>query len=413
MTTRATRVERRLRGPRVNVRGAEVAVVRPREFSRHVVNKDVSFFMLLLAADAVTEHRRDESDMLSTERLAFEMGLVNMGCAPLGSPEIPKNLSDVDGSASSAGDSDSVADRTHNAASIVEDEEKFHSRDVFRDDILLRVMGFLPWQCVLHIRGVNKIFLRHSLTFVTVCRPVHNSTPAIFIPCHDDLLTNEKAVEAELATARGPWICSQCGMPTDSRTTCHKPCGQFQRPSGQRMFLGQLRRDGTVPMVKWLLSTVLQVPPGALMSVENHRNKTSNRGKGCAWVTLCDASVPNLLDYHHRIFYDAVRGVEGVWVVPPKGREALAAVATARGAMSDRPKHMPRNTLVVEMPLSVLPPAPPPPRPVASVDRTCVSPPPPYEISLLTSMHGYKKQHGPWRYDPYSLRVAASPLFQH
>ncbi|ORC88010.1 uncharacterized protein TM35_000192540 [Trypanosoma theileri] len=433
MSRRSTRTERRLRSIRVDVGNAEAFTTRSRRVSGRLTKSEVGSLMLLLAADAVLEDGREERDMLSTERLALKMGLLNMNHAPLGSPELPKNFSDVDGSASSAGDSDSVVERAINPSQADEEYTNVPTHPFLIEHILLNVMEFLPWESLLRTRGVNKFFFRLSLSFLSVCRPPRSTTPALFIPCHEDLLMNEDIIEAQLSSARGSWVCSECGMLVNLRTSRLKPCCQNSRPEGQRMFIGQLRRDGTVPMVKWLMSTVLQVPSDALISVENHRNKTSNRGKGCAWVTLRESAVSSLLKYHHRIFFDSVRGVEGVWVVPSHSREMLATVASVRGSMPDRAKHMPRNTLVVEMPLSVLSPVPPPPRPAIPIDRmnmisltpppllplpmplppTSSMSPPPYDVSSMLNQRSGPKPRGPWRHDPYSFSLIISPQFHY
>ncbi|KAH9600597.1 hypothetical protein LSM04_003631 [Trypanosoma melophagium] len=434
MSRRSTRTERRSRSSRVDFGTPEVFNSRSRRVSGRLTKSEVGALMLLLAADAVSEDGREERDMLSTERLALEMGLVSTNHAPLGSPEIPKNLSDVDISASSAGDSDSVGERVIIPSQADEEYTNVPTHALLVEDILLRVMNFLPWESVLRARGVNKFFLRLSLSFLIVCRPPRNTTPALFIPCHEDLMMNEGMIEAQLSSTRGSWVCSECGMLGNFRTLRLKPCCQVSRSEGQRMFIGQLRRDGTVPMVKWLISTVLQIPSDALISVENHRNKTSNRGKGCAWVTLRDSAVSSLLKYHHRIFFDSVRGVEGVWLVPSHSREVLAAVASLRGSMPDRAKHMPRNTIVVETPLSVLSPIPAPPRPAIPIEgmnmpspgltvQLPLPPPPaplppssssaPYEVSSTSNPRKGSKPRGPWRHDPYSFSLIISPQFHY
>eukprot|EP01084_Bolivina_argentea_P233824 393736_1 len=81
---------------------------------------------------------------------------------------------------------------------------------------------------------------------------------------------------------------------------CQVPAPTHQ--SAVRIFLGQLRRSGTVSFIKWLANHVME-DTNAIMNVENHRHKVTGRGKGCAWVYVSnETSAMNLLSYHRRLF---------------------------------------------------------------------------------------------------------------
>lgn len=202
------------------------------------------------------------------------------------------------------------------------------------------IFSLLPWEAATQARELSQHHFGDARARVTIARMPQSKTAAVFIPCLEDLDGDEMAVEAELA----PRGAGGAGGASD----------------GQRLFLGQLRRTGTVPMVRWLVNTVFNAPPGALVSVENRRNTRTQRGKGCAWATINDAAtVERMLGAHHRLFFDTVDGVEGVWLVPEGHEDALLTEVSLRGDEGGaHAKHMPRGTIVVEVPSTTAPAVP-------------------------------------------------------
>lgn len=395
-----------MRGFCINTRGSRLPFLKSQcPLEGYSTGGDTGIAMLYFAAETAVGEQTEERQMLSTERLALEMGLLNMNHAPLSSPEVPKAFADFESSVSSAGDTDSLADRFNNYFQCEDEVRKMFSSTFLQEKDLLRVLSFLPWRCVLQLRAVNKQFLRLSLTFVAVCRLPRCSKPALFIPCQEDLMANESRVEAELSHARGAFICQECGQSLNAGALSLKQCCQSSALGMRRLFVGQLRRDGTVPMIKWLLLTVFGLPPSSFISAENHRNKSSNHGKGCAWVVLQNNAASHVLSYDHRLFFDNVKGVEGVWLVPEEGKEQLAFVAQARGCAQDRSKHMPRNTLVVEVPHSAErqpPPAFRAPRRLLTAES--YAPSLPSYVPPATYMES-TKQLAQWHHDPYASHI--------
>ncbi|RNF01471.1 uncharacterized protein Tco025E_08584 [Trypanosoma conorhini] len=361
--------------------------------------------MLHLIAETASGYSGGEHGMLSTERLVLEMGLMDMKSAPLHLTEKLKKKSDVDVTAPPSGESDSVVGQTKHPFHGKEKAQRVVGSGFLQDDILYHVLSFMSWRSVLQMRGVSKQFLSLSLSFVTVCRLPHSEAPVLFIPCHEDLMANEAKVEAELYPTRRPCELLKYGPLSDSPAnvkTCESPfCSE------QRIFIGQLRRDGTVPMIKWLLRTVLEIPSELLVAVENHRNRTSKRGKGCVWLTLRDGAASEVISYHHRVFFDKVHHVEGVWLVPPRSKEQLFALATARGNLAGRSKQLPRGTLVVETPNSAASPATTSVSwSTVSTTHTSMSPSPTSSPSSQFPFQRWKncqQLRGLWRHNPYSF----------
>ena len=197
-----------------------------------------------------------------------------------------------------------------------------------------------------------------------------------------------------------PWLCAACGHTNSPyRATCnnnsntnphhhHSATCNAVNPShwnSQRLFMGQLRRSGTIPFVLWLLRDVMGVDIATnVMAVENHRDRNTGRGKGCAWVTVAThgnttAAAGALLSLHHRAFFDTIHGVEGIWLTAPDTAAALdsesalrsqrqpTSAATATGILpsadsqqqqqivalspavpAQHPRHMPRSSIVAE-----------------------------------------------------------------
>lgn len=225
---------------------------------------------------------------------------------------------------------------------------------VFDNTLVSQVLSFIPWKEVTLLRAVNTAWQRAAETIVQIRNLPGTMTPAAFLPCPKDLEQDTKTEAALQFTHPSTWRCVVCGFwNAESRVLCGNR--QCQSPSlthagCARIFLGQLRRDATVPFIKWLVNRVLE-SPSELRNVENHRHNVTNRGKGCAWAYFKSDLVANqLLAYHRRMFLDNVDGTEGLWIVKKSETEALNQVASVRGYVPQRPKCLPRNALVVETP---------------------------------------------------------------
>ena len=236
------------------------------------------------------------------------------------------------------------------------------------------VVSFLPWRDAARARGVSRrwrdaIAANGVVTVSQLPRAplVPGCPPAFFVPCRADLEGTEAAMEDRLTCRHADrWRCAHCGFVNgEHRILCGFRGCQQPAPSHEgtaRLFLGQLRRSQTVPFVRWLVEDVLGAddgfrPPATLRSVENHRNETTGRGKGCAWVYIDEpAAAPGLIRFHHRVFVDVAgpKHEEGVWIVP-RGAEALLTMHASHAGHRDA--HLPRTSLVVEPPAHVRPPA--------------------------------------------------------
>ena len=349
---------------------------------RHT-KKEIGMLMIILAAETVADCCITKEAALSTELIAI--GKVT---APLKTMSLDSAFE-----ASSGGESDTgmSTPTTDSAGEFVPPEHLMASLGT-NAAIVGLVLSFLPWRKAIGVRSVSRLWFKQSLASAAILRMPASGLPAVFIPCDRSLDSVESVVEQELA-------------PVPSRDHTN---------GMQRVFLGQLRRDATVPMVKWLFDAVFCVPD-ALVAVENHRNRLTYRGKGCAWAYVKDEASPNVLAFHRRVFYDSVRGVEGCWVVPSSKTAALASEIQVTGFAVQRPRHLPRNGLVCEVPLVNMkahaeqsigrfesypnsPPPPPPPVPQSAVLEThgwgAVPPPPAYSEAIMTIGRTYR--HNPY-----------------
>lgn len=220
--------------------------------------------------------------------------------------------------------------------------------------IMALVLSFVPWKKVSRLRGVNRAWLNATNSIVQLRPLPGTSTMAAFLPCPKNLDSDKDTETALQFVHPSTWRCVVCGFwNAETRVLCGNR--QCQSPSlthagCARIFLGQLRRDATVPFIQWLLSRVIE-RPSELRNVENHRHNVTQRGKGCAWAYFETEDVANeLLSYHRRMFLDVVDGTEGVWIVKQDDVDALHEVASERGYTAQRPKCLPRNALVVEPP---------------------------------------------------------------
>ncbi|KPA85797.1 hypothetical protein ABB37_00143 [Leptomonas pyrrhocoris] len=330
--------------------------VSPRHPSKRMLNKEISIIMLVMAAQTITGmvkiqensggaelvaeshnfHDRPwlhDKSFFSASHYSSVSSLEQLPYVAM-SEGISSSSAHSDASESCDDDRDEEDVAAALLASRLTIPRRANQRFAHDEDVWENIFSSLPWDAATQARELSKFHFGESLAHVTIARMPQSKTVALFIPCPEDLDGDDMAVEAELA----PRLASADGA---------------SGSSGQRLFLGQLRRTGTVPMVRWLVNTVFNAPPGALVSVENRRNTRTQRGKGCAWATISDAAtVERMLGAHHRLFFDTVDGVEGVWLVPEGYEDALQTEVSLRSEGSAHPKHMPRGTIVVELPAS-------------------------------------------------------------
>ncbi len=297
--------------------------------------------MIILAAETVADCCAPNA-ALSTELMASR-GFVSTG--PVVSAKTLRTISSSASSASDAtegvnGDSETgmstpTAESADEFAPLVADQVSSGMLAVAlgaNAAIVGIVMSFLPWRRVLQMRGVNRLWFQQSLACAALLRMPSTGLPAVFVPCDRHL----NAMEGELEQALAP----------DAKQPA---------PGQARLFLGQLRRDATVPMVQWMMDEVFCCPAGSLVAVENHRNRMTMRGKGCAWAYVAETAAQLILSFHRRVFFDMVGGVEGCWVVPPSQTEYLASEISVTGFLAQRPRHLPRSGLVCEVPAGSIP----------------------------------------------------------
>lgn len=347
----------------------------PQRSSKRMLNQEISLLMLILAAQTITGMVNIQDSVLSTELVADSHNFrgrpslkneSHFSSSYYSSASSDKHVPFMDMSegisSSTAGshvsenfddDGDEEEEVVYRFASQLTAPHRSKTHFSHNEDVWENIFSFLPWEAAMQVRGVSRFHFLQSLPRVTVARMPQSKVPAIFIPCLEDLDRNEMEIEAELAPQhQTPWSCPDCSLFNAHGAVCgNSHCQQPHPQSGQRLFLGQLRRTGTVPMVRWLVNNVFNASTGALVSVENRRNTHTQRGKGCAWPTINDqATVKRMLDTHHRLFFDSVNGVEGVWLVPEGHEKALQSEVSMRYNSGAHQKHMPRGTIVVETP---------------------------------------------------------------
>ena len=347
------------RGARGAASAAASAAAETREYSvssrlsRRMLSREIGVLMLILAAqtimgvtnmdNALGKEVMAESESfhgrpsLNNKNYAYSSSYYSSAEKELPYMEVSDGMSSSgtspDASESCDDDRDEEEVAAARLASRLTTPRRVNQRFAQDEDVWENIFSLLPWEAATQARALSKYHFGDALAHVTIARMPQSKVAAVFIPCLEDLDGDEMAVEAELA----PQLAS----------------ADAPLSGGQRLFLGQLRRTGTVPMVRWLVNKVFNAPPGALVSVENRRNTRTQRGKGCAWATINDAAtVERMLGAHHRLFFDTVEGVEGVWLVPEGHEDALQTEVSLRNDGSAHAKHMPRGTIVVEIPES-------------------------------------------------------------
>eukprot|EP00672_Neobodo_designis_P026181 CAMPEP_0174832424 /NCGR_PEP_ID=MMETSP1114-20130205/3668_1 /TAXON_ID=312471 /ORGANISM="Neobodo designis, Strain CCAP 1951/1" /LENGTH=596 /DNA_ID=CAMNT_0016066283 /DNA_START=71 /DNA_END=1861 /DNA_ORIENTATION=+ len=254
------------------------------------------------------------------------------------------------------------------------------------------ITSFLPWRDCLALRQSNKAWRAAADETVRVTTlPSNGDVRAMFLPCPRDV-DADTTTEARLKCRHASkWRCPYCAFcNSETRILCGNRHCQIPCPTHldcARLFLGQLRREGTVPFITWLVESVLgsEANPMHIVNAENHRQLSTGRGKGCSWIYLASRSMaPTVLNYHHRVFTDVdpVTKREGVWIVAPADAEALAADVSARATYdASRSLLLPRGALVVEypsrQPYATLPPEALP-APMAHHADPAAMPPPAY-----------------------------------
>jgi hypothetical protein len=223
------------------------------------------------------------------------------------------------------------------------------------------VCAYLPWRDCFALRQTCKSWKTATLETVMVASlPSKPDQPALFLPAPREIEADHTTEAALRCKHPSKWRCLFCGF-CNSETrilcgnrACQVPCASHRDCA--RLFLGQLRREATVPFLRWLVEGVMASPanPACIVNAENHRHLATGRGKGCAWIYLeCATMASAVLNFHHRVFADveSTTGREGVWIVD-HGAELQLAADVERRATYDphRSLVLPRCPLVVEYP---------------------------------------------------------------
>lgn len=273
------------------------------------------------------------------------------------------------------------------------------------------VLSYLPWRKVVDVRRVSRTWFTASASVATLCRLPTSGVQAVFVPCLADLDAAEQRDEQLMACDHGsPWKCGYCGFwNAQTRIMCGDRNCQQPAPSHRhnvRLFLGQLRRSGTVSFIKWLVRN-LSDHCDAIVNVENHRHKVTGRGKGCAWAYVAtETAAATLLSHHRRVYHDIVGGVEGVWIVHERDIAALDDLVEKHGTSSTRPRHMPRTALVVERPSAMCADVSP-----ASFGAACPTPPAEMHTPPMGGLSPYLQYGSPALLPQYHHHHHHQPLF--
>lgn len=312
-----------------------------------VTKKHLGMLVLLLAAETVAGCVAHEKPVTSAEMLARET-FVRSPIRPM-EGTFDSRSSDTDSIGASTPES-----RDEYALVQKESHRGFFAQEAAAIGLIL---AFLPWRTALKLRRVSRLWFEQSMNVVAICRMPKTGIPAVFIPCNKDLDATADSDEQIIANngKSVEWVCDCCGyFNHERRILCGNRNCQNASPahrSSTRVFLGQLRREGTVSMIRWLFNDVLGASD-ALSDIENHRHKVTNRGKGCAWVYVSDNNVADeLLGLHRRSFFDTFEGVEGMWIVRPTHTEDLETEIKSRGFSMTHERHMPRSAFVAELPV--------------------------------------------------------------
>jgi hypothetical protein len=321
------------------------------------VRKDIGMLMFLLAAETavaagITEPMANAA--AATSLCSEGAGLAKAVCL------VGSDTSSLGGDTDSASLQRTPSPEHDEQEASVSTEEVFArasaAKNLFANEVLLSgILSYVPWQQAMKLRSVSRL-TNTIISRTTMVRQLPGtSVPAIWMPVPTNLEETSQACEAALQFLHPSiWRCVKCGYWNgETRVLCGNRGCQFPsltHANCSRIFIGQLRRDDTVPLLKWMVDFLLE-EPASLRNVENHRNTATNRGKGCAWAYFDNEDMAQkFLTYHRRLFLDSVDGVEGFWLVSPRYVEELQAVANERGYAPNRAKALPRNALVVEIP---------------------------------------------------------------
>ena len=147
-----------------------------------------------------------------------------------------------------------------------------------------------------------------------------------------------------------PWRCGNCTAYTHAQRCAY--CGAPRDSVAFRVFVGQLCRERTQPLVLAMLQHLcvdLSAPP---LHIEAHTDSRNGHGKGCAWVyTNEGADVHKVVKALHRgALMDVVDGRVGFWKLPEQWSQAERfEFAAARRAQCECPTHMlPRAPVMAE-----------------------------------------------------------------
>eukprot|EP00759_Apiculatamorpha_spiralis_P002079 PhF_6_TR10779/c0_g1_i1/m.17311 len=235
------------------------------------------------------------------------------------------------------------------------------------------IVSFGDMHDLLAWRGINRAF-RDIVPIDTSSLPSMKGMMFFPFPRHECYVLPHSSISARTKTSsssvnRATYTqCQRCETWNPStESLCSNPACRV--PLIHRLFIGQLRKEGTAPLLRYLLRFLCRDELG-VVHVESHTNPRQRhmdgtpRGKGCAWLCLATAQDARAVQSLHRrvlVDIDVSTGREGVWVCGPKHVSALASYADHKASQQQQqqPDHvvssvfgvMPRNPLVVEVPL--------------------------------------------------------------
>jgi len=275
----------------------------------------------------------------------------------------------------------------------LEEKDDKRNRKARKDLALIQALPYLTFQDLLRARLVRFSWNEAApLTF-------NAGVGAFFMKLpQGDLYPTDSAPWGPPPQLSGRWQCPSCATWSACiKNKCVNPV--CRQPQPKRLFVGQLRKEGTAALLRWI--TAMLLPSLHVTHIESHTNaKERHRGRGCAWLDVAtEADRNSVLSLHGRVFVDAEMGKDGVWVggTSQEARMFLRSFATSRLGDRNRGSHLPRTALVVEVPdstpvkqshakvpLKMSDIVPPPPLPPTKCQCGCGQ--------LIAAAH-----HNPWK----------------
>ena len=209
------------------------------------------------------------------------------------------------------------------------------------NNLLAAVVSYLPLSDMSSCRTVTKAFGK------AVDAECEQSGGMIFLRYNG--LRNGAQVQARNALR---WVCPGCKTSNNVAMAVCRRCGErdYSREPMRRVFFGQLPKERATEAADWLIARMF--PDLDVFHIEAHTTK-DGRSKGCAWIYLNKGGdEAPLLALNRRVFVDIdANRREGMYIASPSHTNELQDLAANRSRTKNRPSHLPRQPLVVEMPV--------------------------------------------------------------